>query len=207
MKEGSVLSDVGSVKEFLLERLPACLPPGVSYVGAHPMAGSEKSGLAAAAATLFAGRPYVLVPSPAADRAAVDLTIKIAEAVEAVPVFMTAAEHDRAVAAVSHMPHVLSAALMLTAAKDEASLAARFLAAGCFRDMTRVSGADARMWSDICQANSRAIIEKIEAVEGILAAAKEKIARKDEAWLLDFFGRARAGREVFGLLPQEWEGE
>jgi prephenate dehydrogenase len=96
---------------------------------------------------------------------------------------------------------------MLAAAGDPAARAAKFLAAGCFRDMTRVSGADARMWSDICQANSRAVIENIEAVEGILSAAKEKIAQKDDGWLLDFFGRARAGREIFGLSAPEGEGE
>jgi prephenate dehydrogenase len=207
MKKGSVLSDVGSVKAFLLRRLAACLPPGVSYVGAHPMAGSEKSGLDAASADMFAGRPYVVIPSPQADRAATEAIIKIAEAIGAAPVVMEAEKHDSAAAMISHMPHVLSAALMLTAAGDSAAIAAKFLAAGCFRDMTRVSGADARMWTDICRANSRAIIEGIEKVESVLSVAKGKIAQEDKAWLMDFFGRARAGRDLFGLFAPEAKGE
>lgn len=207
MKKGSVLSDVGSVKGFLLRRLPKCLPPGVCYIGAHPMAGSEKSGLAAADADMFAGKPFAVIPAPQADEAKVRMVMEIARAIGAAPVLMDEGKHDLAVAMISHMPHVLSAALMLAAAGDPAALGAKFLAAGCFRDMTRVSGADARMWTDICQTNSRAIIERIEAVEDILSAAKEKIVQKDKEWLMDFFERARAGRELFGLFAQEERGE
>jgi prephenate dehydrogenase len=207
MKPGGVLTDVGSVKGSLLEALPAFLPEGVSYVGGHPMAGSEQSGLDASDASLFVGRPYVVIPSPQASQAAVAKVEELIRALRAVPVRMQAGKHDQAVAMLSHMPHVLSASLMLAAAGDADAIEAKILAAGCFRDMTRVSGADARMWADICLTNSGAILRGLAEIDKLLLTAKEKIQEKDEAWLLEFFSQGRAGREAFGMSVLDGRGE
>lgn len=207
LKKGSIVTDVGSVKGYLQEELKKILLDDVTYIGAHPMAGSEKSGLDASDASLFAGRPFVLVKPEKQNEEALQQMVAFVKALRAYPVFMEPAAHDLTTAMVSHMPHVLSTALMLTAAKDEVTAGTKFLAAGCFRDMTRVSGADPRMWTDICLSNSYAIIEQMQKVEKLLDLAKEKILQKDEAWLMEFFANGRAGREHFGMFITDGKGE
>ncbi len=207
LPRGCVLTDVGSVKGFLQEQLVAVLPEGVCYVGGHPMAGSERSGLAASDGDIFRGRPFVVIPSAGADERAVARVFALAQALSAKPVLMEATEHDRAVALVSHMPHVLSAALMLAAAEDDGALAAKALAAGCFRDMTRVSGADERMWTDICLANAEAIELQMGKVSARLDEALARIRAGDEEWLFEFFARAKAARQGFGLFSAAGKGE
>lgn len=207
LKKGSIVTDVGSVKGFLQQELGKILPKQVTYVGAHPMAGSEKSGLDASDASLFAGRPFVIIEPREKNEAAIEEMVSFVKALRAYPVFMDVKDHDLTTAMVSHMPHVLSTALMLSAAEDEVTAKAKFLAAGCFRDMTRVSGADPRMWTDICLSNSYAIIEQMEKVEQFLQLAKEKISQRDETWLMEFFGSGRAGREHFGMFITDGKGE
>lgn len=207
LKVGSVVTDVGSVKGFLQKELAMVLPDSVTYIGAHPMAGSEKSGLDASDASLFAGRPFVLIKSQLENEQVLNEMIAFVKALRAYPVFMDAGEHDLTTAMVSHMPHVLSTALMLTAAGDEVTAKAKFLAAGCFRDMTRVSGADPRMWADISLSNSCAIIEQIEKIEELLTIAKHRIIQQDEKWLMEFFNKGKAGREHFGMFITDGKGE
>ena len=205
MKKGAVITDAGSVKGFLQQHLKS---DNTVYIGAHPMAGSEKSGFTASDASLFAGRPYVIIkPEEARDEKALDMVVSFIKAIRAYPVFMDAQSHDMATAMVSHMPHVLSASLMIAASEDSASSGARFLAAGCFRDMTRVSGADARMWTDICLTNGDAILRQLSKVEDLLAEARQKIVEKDEKWLMDFFAKGRSGRESFGMFITNGSGE
>ena len=204
MKKGAVITDAGSVKGFLQQHLKS---NDAVYIGAHPMAGSEKSGFAASDASLFAGRPYVIIKPEAEDEQALNAVISFVKALRAYPVFMDAHSHDMATAMVSHMPHVLSASLMIAASEDEATASARFLAAGCFRDMTRVSGADARMWTDICLTNGDAILKQLSKVEELLEEAKQKVIDKDEKWLMEFFAKGRKGRENFGMFITNGSGE
>ena len=207
LKKGSIVTDVGSVKGYLQTKLEDIIPKDVTYIGAHPMAGSEKSGIDASDASLFSGRPFIIIRPTEEKQTVLDELVIFIKALRAHPVFMETEEHDLTTAMVSHMPHVFSTALMLAAAGDEVTAEAKLLAAGCFRDMTRVSGADPRMWTDICLCNSYAIIEQIQKVEKLIAIAKEKIAQKDEAWLMDFFASGRAGREHFGMFITEGKGE
>lgn len=204
MKKETVVTDAGSVKGFLQNSLKV---KDAAYIGAHPMAGSEKSGFAASDASLFAGRPYVIIKPEIENKKMLDKVISFVKAIRAYPVFMDAHSHDMATAMVSHMPHVLSTSLMITAAEDEATNDARFLAAGCFRDMTRVSGADARMWTDICLTNGEAILHQMTRVEDLLKTARQKIIEKDEKWLMEFFSKGRSGRESFGMFITNGSGE
>ncbi len=205
MKKGSILTDVGSVKGFLQKEFN--LPEGITYIGAHPMAGSEKSGLSASDANLFVGRPFVIIPPDDVEQEKIDIVVNFAKSLRAIAVQMNAREHDLATAMVSHMPHVLSSALMLTAVNDESTNNAKYLAAGCFRDMTRVSGANVRMWTDICLTNPCAIVEQLEKVEQLLLQAKQKIKEGDKVWLEKFFTEGRAGRERFGMFVTDEKGE
>ena len=207
MKKGAILSDVGSVKGYLKKELSAIMSDDIYYIGAHPMAGSEKSGLDAADVNLFIGRPFVLIPDDNIKNEQMEIMVTFVKDIRAIPVFLDEKTHDLAVAMVSHMPHVLSSVLMLAASDDESALNAKYLAAECFRDMTRVSGADPRMWTDICLTNGDSIIEQLEKFESILQKAKEKIKAGDEKWLMQFFASGREGREQFGMFVTDGKGE
>ena len=117
LQEGTVLTDVGSSKRVVAEWAEELLPKQVRFVGGHPMAGRETPGPENASADLFAGKPYCVVASPYSDQQAVSTVTTMAEAVGAKPYFINADEHDSFVAAVSHLPFLMSVALMETASK------------------------------------------------------------------------------------------
>ncbi|WP_320779084.1 prephenate dehydrogenase [Streptomyces sp. CRN 30] len=143
--------DVASVKggpRRELERLGLDL---TGYIGTHPMAGREKSGPLAATGDLFEGRPWVLTPTRDTDTEVLNLALELVSHCRAVPVVMEADAHDRAVALVSHMPHLVSS--MVAARLEHAEEAAVRLCGGGIRDVTRIAGSDPRMWIDILSAN------------------------------------------------------
>ncbi|MGH3457106.1 prephenate dehydrogenase [Aeromicrobium sp.] len=167
----AVVTDVASVKTHLAARI-AELPGSYRYVGSHPMAGSERAGPMAASARLFEGRPWAVTPMAGAGERSVRLIEAVAELVGAVPITMDAESHDRAVALVSHVPHVLSvlaAARLRDAPRSHLSLAGPGL-----RDVTRIAGSDTALWSDILRSNAgevRALLEQVRAdLEGVIAS-------------------------------------
>jgi len=159
----ATVTDVASVKADLQQQIES-LPGSERYVGSHPMAGSERSGPMAASARLFEGRPWAVTAGRRTTADAVDHVVRIAEAVGAVPLVMEAAAHDRAVALVSHVPHVLA---VLTAARlNQAPEEHLALAGPGLRDVTRIAGSDIALWQDILGANSaqvRLVLEQVRA--------------------------------------------
>ena len=157
----AVVTDVASVKGAL-QRAIAGGPGSDRYVGSHPMAGSERSGPMAASARLFEGRPWAVTAAPEAAPDAIDLVVRLATMVGGVPLVMDAAAHDRAVALVSHVPHVLS---VLTAARlNDAPDDHLALAGPGLRDVTRIAGSEIALWQDILGANAdevRAVLERV----------------------------------------------
>ena len=160
-RPAAVVTDVASVKAELQTQI-GDLEGSSRYVGSHPMAGSERSGPMAASARLFEGRPWAVTTTDDTDPAAVDLVVQLAELVGGVPLVMDAPAHDRAVALVSHVPHVLS---VLSAARlngaPESFLA---LAGPGLRDVTRIAGSDIALWQDILGANAgqvRAVLQHV----------------------------------------------
>ncbi len=153
MKSGAVVTDVGSTKAELCRTIPPLLPPGVVYIGGHPMAGSELKGFDAADPYLFENAVYVLTPATN-DAVAMRRVLEFVEALGAQPLVLEAARHDRIVAAVSHLPHLVAAALV-NAVADAAAADAQLLAlaAGGFRDTTRIASGDPALWRDICMTN------------------------------------------------------
>ena len=157
----TVVTDVASVKSDLAVTI-AELPGAERYVGSHPMAGSERSGPMAASGQLFEGRPWAVTPLDGAGDRSVRLVEAVAEMVGAVPITMDAESHDRAVALVSHVPHVLSvlaAARLTDAPRSHLSLAGAGL-----RDVTRIAASDAALWSDILRSNAGEVRDLLELV-------------------------------------------
>jgi prephenate dehydrogenase len=172
LREGALVTDVGSVKGPLVETLPGLLPPGVHYVGAHPMAGSHETGLRHARADLFEGAACVLTPTAATPAPALARVRAFWLALGARVVERDPAEHDAEVAWVSHLPHALAFAYAESLAAAPAPAFA--LAAGGFRDFTRIAGSDPELWADILVTNKKALA-------GPLAAASRSLAKLAEA--------------------------
>jgi len=139
LPEGCVITDVGSTKTQVLQWADELLPDSVDFVGGHPMAGRETPGPENADGTLFAGKPYCVIPSPKASQRAVGEITTLAEAVGAVPYFISMDEHDSFVAAVSHLPFVLSTALVGCTSKSANWADIGQLASSGYRDITRLS--------------------------------------------------------------------
>jgi prephenate dehydrogenase len=157
----AVVTDVASVKSDLAASI-APLPGADRYVGSHPMAGSERSGPMAASGRLFEGRPWAVTPLDGVGEQSVRLVESVAELVGAVPITMDAESHDRAVALVSHVPHVLSvlaAARLADAPQSHLSLAGAGL-----RDVTRIAASDSALWSDILRSNAHEVRDLLERV-------------------------------------------
>ena len=171
-KHGAVVTDVASVKAQVLRWADELLPRRLMFVGGHPMAGKELQGVAAADARLLEGCTYCLVPR---DHAALPRVEEMVEALGARPLAIAAEDHDRAVAAASHLPFVASAALVRAVAPDLDDLAGAVAASG-FRDATRLAIASPTMHADICNFNAEAVGDMIDRLQAELTRLKAELA-------------------------------
>jgi prephenate dehydrogenase len=166
-------TDVASVKGSVLARARELGCDLASFVPGHPLSGRERSGPAAARADLFLGRPWVLCPGPQTAPEAIAAVTALVRCCRAQVVRLTAAEHDRYVALVSHAPHVVAAAMAARlAGADEPAL---MLSGQGIRDVTRIAAGDTRMWAQILAANAGPVAEVLAAVAADLAAAAEAL--------------------------------
>ncbi len=152
--------DVASVKGGPRRELEALGLDLASYIGSHPMSGREKSGPLAATGDLFEGRPWVLTPTRDTDTEVLNLALELVSHCRAVPVVMDADAHDRAVALVSHMPHLVSS--MVAARLENAEEAAVRLCGQGIRDVTRIAASDPGMWIDILSANPGPVADLLD---------------------------------------------
>jgi prephenate dehydrogenase len=202
LSPGCLVTDVGSTKERLMRTLPPLLPPGCDFVGGHPMAGSEKGGVAAARADLFEGAVWVLTRGPQTPDEAVARLAQLTRALGATPVEMEPHLHDDAVARISHLPHIVAAAL--AEAAGDGSVPAdvlRLLVAGGFRTTTRIAASSPEMWRDICLTNRDAALAALSDCESALARFRSALEAADSDGLLAAFQRGKAVRD--SLLPPE----
>jgi len=182
LKKGSIISDVGSVKGSLVEKIEKILPDDVHFVGAHPIAGTENSGVEASFAELFEGSKCILTPSKFTDHETLQKVKKLWELMGSEIKLMEPDEHDKIMAAVSHLPHI--AAYAITSFMFELQhLWPDILSysAGGFRDFTRIASSHPTMWCDICNNNRDALIKMIEQYETTLDQFKTLI--KEKNWL------------------------
>lgn len=197
----AILTDVGSTKVSVLEdisRVFGELPP--RFVAAHPIAGTEKSGVAASKADLFRGHRVVLTPHARQDAEALATVRALWESVGSRVVEMDAACHDAVFAATSHLPHVLAYAFvdMLTRLDNAEDIFPN--AGGGFRDFTRIASSSPEMWHDIVRANRREVSGLLERQIGELQELLALMKAEDWSELKQRFARARAARERY--LPQ-----
>lgn len=170
LAEGALVTDVGSVKGMLADRLSGVVPAGVDYVGAHPMAGSHLRGVAHARADLFDGASCIVTPLPTTERAATQRVIDFWRALGARVSERDPVQHDAEVAWVSHLPHVL--AFAFARALERAPRGAGELAGSGFRDFTRIAHSDTSMWGEILHENRKALAGPLQA----FASSLEELA-------------------------------
>ena len=193
---GTIVSDLASAKMGVMKALEAALPDGARYVGGHPMAGSEQSGVRFARADLFRDRYYILTPTEGTDPEAYRQLHSLLTEMGARVISMDPESHDRAMATVSHVPHLLSLLLMEMAAREREQLKSVYtVAAGGFRDMTRIAASSPEVWVDIVTENRAFIIEKLKQYDTGLKALVDILERGDSAALLAMMVDARAARE------------
>ena len=162
LPEDTVITDVGSSKRVVAEWASELMPGNTGFVGGHPMAGRETPGPENAAADLFTGKPYCIVPNADTKEQAVSAVATMAEAIGAKPFFISAEEHDSFVAAVSHLPFMMSVALMQTVSKSANWDDIAQLASSGFRDLSRLASGDAVMHRDISITNREPIVSWID---------------------------------------------
>ncbi|WP_246024724.1 prephenate dehydrogenase [Paraburkholderia dinghuensis] len=194
----TLITDAGSTKSDVIEAARSVLGARTAqFVPGHPIAGRESSGVEAALPELYVGRNVVLCPLAENAPEAVERIAAMWREVGAVIGTMSAAQHDRVFASVSHLPHVLSFALVdQILASPDAELKLSF-AAGGFRDFTRIAASSPEMWRDVCLANRSALLAELDGYTEVLAKLRAAIDAGDGAALETLFARSRAARTAW----------
>ncbi len=196
LKAGAIVTDVGSVKESVVQSLQPLLPDYVQLVPGHPLAGTENSGPRSGFAGLFSGRWCVLTPVPGTDPAAIARIRALWEACGSKVEEMDPAHHDRTLAITSHLPHLIAYTIVHTATELEQDMQAeviKFSASG-FRDFTRLAASDPVMWRDIFLSNREGVLEMLQRFTEDLTNLQKAIRRGDGDILHETFTRTRAVR-------------
>ncbi|MFL5313921.1 MAG: prephenate/arogenate dehydrogenase family protein [Microvirga sp.] len=205
LEPGAIVSDVGSVKGAVVAQVQPHLPPGVHFVPAHPVAGTEHSGPDSGFATLFHNRWCILTPPDGADEEAVAKVREFWAAMGSNVEVMTAQHHDLVLAITSHVPHLIAYNIVGTAADLEAVTQGEVIkfSAGGFRDFTRIAASDPTMWRDVFLNNKEAVLEMLGRFNEDLASLQRAIRWGDGEALHGLFTRTRAIRRGIISVGQE----
>jgi cyclohexadieny/prephenate dehydrogenase len=205
LKQGAIVSDVGSVKGAVIAALTPALPSHARLVPAHPVAGTEYSGPDAGFASLFVNRWCILTPPEGTDDEAVEKLQMFWQTLGSHVEIMSAAHHDLVLAITSHVPHLIAYNIVGTAADLEEVTRSEVIkfSAGGFRDFTRIASSDPTMWRDVFLHNKDAVLEMLGRFNEDLTALQRMIRREDGDGLFALFTRTRAIR--LGIVAQGQE--
>lgn len=201
LKEGVIISDAGSTKSTIVSTAEKYFADkSVRFVGAHPMAGSHKTGAASADVNLFENAYYIFTPSSLTTPDTLEEMKDLLSGLHARFIEIDASEHDRVTSQISHFPHILASGLMeQTASYAEEHEMTRRFAAGGFRDMTRIAESEPGMWTSILLSNRETIMERIEDFKGRLDEIEQAISKGDENQIWNFFNQAREQRQAMEI--------
>lgn len=198
LKAGAWVTDVGSVKAPVVTQLEAIYhAAGACFVGSHPMAGSEQTGMAAAKADLFEGSVCVVTPTPRSDATALAQIEQLWGAVGARVMRLSPAKHDAVVARASHLPQAVAATLAGLVLDPEASPEQAQLCAGGFRDTTRIASGSPDMWRDILVANRRSVGQALDGFIAELRQLRRAVAGGDAGQIEEFLRTAKQRRDAW----------
>lgn len=205
LKQGAIISDVGSVKGSIVAQVTPFIPEGVHFVPAHPVAGTEQSGPDAGFPTLFLNRWCILTPPEGQDARAVAKTRAFWEGAGSMVEEMSPAHHDLVLAITSHLPHLIAYNIVGTAADLEAVTQSEVIkfSAGGFRDFTRIAASDPTMWRDVFLNNKDAVLEMLGRFTEDLSSLQRAIRYGDGEALFNHFTRTRAIRRSIIEIGQD----
>ncbi len=195
LKERVIVTDVGSVKAGLVYEMERILS-GVSFIGAHPIAGGEQSGIDTADADLFEGQRCIVTPTDKTDSEAMDKVMDIWRSLGSSVMTMSPEEHDKVLGAVSHLPHIVAYELMN--AVDEISGSYLLYCGRGFKDITRIASSSPELWRDICMCNRENLVHFLNIFIGRLEEMKGSIAESDANSVELEFRRAKLLRDGLG---------
>lgn len=194
----AIITDAGSSKASVIEAVNNVFPEGYPrFVAGHPIAGREKSGVEAAIDDLYVGRRTILTPLQSTDPTAIESVKKMWQAAGATVEIMDVEQHDKVLAATSHLPHLLAYNLVDTLSQSAQSEDIFRYAAGGFKDFTRIASSDPVMWRDICIANRTAVLEMISDYQQSLDQIATLITNNDADSLVEIFQNAKNARDKF----------
>jgi prephenate dehydrogenase len=193
---GAIVTDGGSVKEGIVSPCERLMPPGRYFVGGHPIAGTEHSGVESSFATLYEGRRCILTPTGSTDEAALRTVQKMWEVAGSEVILMDPVKHDRVVAAISHLPHMVAYSLVnAVEGYDRFNDSILRYSAGGFRDFTRIASSDPAMWRDIALMNRDALLEMMDYFDRYFARLRSLVESCDGAGLERFFEESKKSRD------------
>ncbi len=193
LKHNCIVTDVGSVKGKLVKDMEKLLPEDVYFVGAHPIAGSNRSGIDTATAELFKGAKCIITPTSVTDRNALEKVINLWKKFGAIVKIIDPDEHDKIYATVSHLPHIVAYEIVNTVADIDSSYL-KFSGQG-FMDTTRIASSPSELWRDICLFNRENILKSIEVFKRNLDKVSQYLRACDSDSLEREFNKARTLRE------------
>lgn len=204
-----LITDVSSVK-FPIQEAASKLSMETCFLGGHPMAGSEKTGFLNASPRLFENAYYILTPSESFPKESLEKIIDLIKKIKAIPILLDAQTHDTITAAISHLPHILAAELVNLVAFSEDKDKMKELAAGGFKDITRIASSSPALWEGICLANQSAIKATLDRFIHSLQQVSKAFDQKDSLYLYQRFETASTFRDSLpdqqnGLLSRVYE--
>lgn len=196
LKDGSIITDVGSVKGSLVREIESFMPARINFVGAHPIAGCECSGVKNARPTLFQETTCILTPCANTDSKALNIIRKMWEQIGARVLLIDPAQHDEILAFTSHLPHLAAVSLMKTLGElnKKCKNIGDFIGSG-FRDTTRIASGSAIMWKDVCLANRKAILNALKKFKSAVREIEKMISHENWNALLKKLIRAKHKRD------------
>ena len=196
LKNGAIVTDVGSVKGKLVHDMEKVMPGGVFFVGGHPIAGSDRSGIDTASAEIFQSAKCIITPTDRTEKKALETVITLWKTFGSVVTIIDPDEHDRIYAAVSHLPHLLAYQMVNTVADINSSYLV-FSGQG-FKDTTRIASSHPELWRDICILNRDNLLEYVEMFKNNLDRVSQYLRAYDAESLEKDFKKARTLRESLG---------
>jgi prephenate dehydrogenase len=203
VRADAIITDAGSTKAKVVQQCSRIFGQKAYFVGGHPMAGSERTGVEAARSNLFEGAVWVLTPNADTPPPVVNHLISLVEGMGAMPLLLNAEMHDALLSVTSHLPHITASALvhLFATAKDESELAQQLIASG-WRDSTRIAAGSAEMWRDICLDNAPAITRGLDDLIEQLQNVRDMLVGAEGDRLHDWFERGAIERRKQGYFPR-----
>jgi len=196
-KDSAIITDVGSVKKTIHDVVSE-LELDNCFIGGHPMAGSEHSGYNASRAGLLENAYYILTPGKQVSYSNVDKFQMLIKSIGSIPIVMPQEKHDMVTAAISHLPHMAAYALVnLIAESDDDEETMKMIAAGGFKDITRIASSSAIMWQQICGENKEQLLDFMDRYIHSLTSLRQQIDSENSSYLFDYFQNAKDYRDSF----------